>query len=93
MDQYASLKCQGVIPHRNYHLVNMPEFKIKNAELAEAVSQKQHAFPKYTTQIMNLANQNAQRKGVDYRMATPECFALSQAALSPRPSTGAHCPV
>ena len=38
----------------------MPEFKIKNAELAEAVSQKQHAFPKYTSQIINLANQNAQ---------------------------------
>ncbi len=38
----------------------MPKFKIKNAELAEAVSQKQHAFPKYTSQIINLANQNAQ---------------------------------
>ena len=38
----------------------MPEFKIKNAELAEAVSQKQRAFPKYTSQIINLANQNAQ---------------------------------
>ncbi len=38
----------------------MPKFKIKNAELAEAVSQKQYAFPKYTSQIINLANQNAQ---------------------------------
>ena len=38
----------------------MPTFKIKNAELAEAVSQKQPNFPKYTSQIINLANQNAQ---------------------------------
>ena len=38
----------------------MTKLKIKNAELAEAVSQKQYAFPKYTSQIINLANQNAQ---------------------------------
>ena len=38
----------------------MTKLKIKNAELAETVSQKQYAFPKYTSQIINLANQNAQ---------------------------------
>jgi hypothetical protein len=36
------------------------KFKIKSAELAEAVAGKSYDFPKYTTQIINLANQNAQ---------------------------------
>ena len=38
----------------------MPKFQLNNAELAAAVSGKSPEFPKYTTQIMNLANQNAQ---------------------------------
>lgn len=38
----------------------MPKFQLNNAELAAAVSGRSPEFPKYTTQIMNLANQNAQ---------------------------------
>ena len=38
----------------------MPKFQLSNAELASAVSGRSPEFPKYTTQIMNLANQNAQ---------------------------------
>lgn len=38
----------------------MPQFQLNNAELAAAVSGRSPEFPKYTTQIMNLANQNAQ---------------------------------
>ena len=38
----------------------MPKFQLNNAELATVVSGKSPEFPKYTTQIMNLANQNAQ---------------------------------
>ena len=38
----------------------MPKFQLNNAELASAVSGRSPEFPKYTTQIMNLANQNAQ---------------------------------
>lgn len=35
-------------------------FKIKNEDLAKDIVSKVELFPKYTTQIMNLANQNAQ---------------------------------
>jgi len=35
-------------------------FKIKNAELIKEISGEAKQFPKYTTQIINLANQNAQ---------------------------------
>jgi hypothetical protein len=35
-------------------------FKIKNAELIEEISGEAKQFPKYTTQIINLANQNSQ---------------------------------
>ena len=35
-------------------------FKIKNEELFNEIIGEAKAFPKYTTQIMNLANQNAQ---------------------------------
>lgn len=38
----------------------MPEVKIKNEEIAQAIAGKVAQFPKYTSQIMNLANQNAQ---------------------------------
>ena len=38
----------------------MPKIKIKNDELAKNVVEDILEFPKYTTQIMNLANQNAQ---------------------------------
>ena len=38
----------------------MPKFQLNNAELASAVSGRSPQFPKYTTQIMNLANGNAQ---------------------------------
>ena len=34
----------------------MPKFQLNNAELASAVSGRSPQFPKYTTQIMNLAN-------------------------------------
>ena len=36
------------------------KFKIKNAELIVEISGEAKQFPKYTTQIINLANQNAQ---------------------------------
>ncbi len=36
------------------------EFKIKNTELIVEISDEAKQFPKYTTQIINLANQNAQ---------------------------------
>jgi len=36
------------------------KFKIKNAELIAEISGEAKQFPKYTTQIINLANQNAQ---------------------------------
>lgn len=36
------------------------KIKIKNSELQEMVAGKQPSFPKYSTQILNLANQNAQ---------------------------------
>jgi len=35
-------------------------FKIKNSELIEEISGEAKQFPKYTTQIINLANQNSQ---------------------------------
>jgi len=35
-------------------------FKIKNGELIKEISGEAKIFPKYTTQIINLANQNAQ---------------------------------
>ena len=35
-------------------------FKIKNKELIKEISEEAKQFPKYTTQIINLANQNAQ---------------------------------
>ncbi len=35
-------------------------FKIKNSELVAEISGETKTFPKYTTQIMNLANQNSQ---------------------------------
>lgn len=35
-------------------------FKIKNSELISEISGEAKQFPKYTTQIINLANQNAQ---------------------------------
>lgn len=38
----------------------MPTIRMKNAELAAEVCDYTPAFPKYTTQLMNLANQNAQ---------------------------------
>ena len=34
--------------------------KIKNSELIEEISGEAKQFPKYTTQIINLANQNSQ---------------------------------
>jgi len=36
------------------------EFKIKNSQITQDVVGKVVEFPKYTTQIINLANQNAQ---------------------------------
>ncbi len=36
------------------------KFKIKNEELIAEISGEAKVFPKYTTQIMNLANQNSQ---------------------------------
>lgn len=36
------------------------EVKLKNHEIESLLSGKEHIYPKYTTQIMNLANQNAQ---------------------------------
>ena len=36
------------------------KIRIPNAEVQELLSGKKHVYPKYTTQIMNLANQNAQ---------------------------------
>ena len=36
------------------------EIKLKNAEIQEYVSAPVRDFPKYTTQLMNLANQNSQ---------------------------------
>ncbi len=36
------------------------KIKIPNSEVQELLSGKSYAFPKYTTQLMNLANQNAQ---------------------------------
>lgn len=38
----------------------MPKIKIKNNEIFEDIIGEAEPFPKYTTQIMNLANQNAQ---------------------------------
>ena len=38
----------------------MPSIKLKNQELAVEVTGRAYEFPKYTTQIINLANQNAQ---------------------------------
>jgi len=35
-------------------------FKIKNGELIKEISGEAKQFPKYTTQLINLANQNAQ---------------------------------
>jgi len=35
-------------------------FKIKTSELIKEISGEAKLFPKYTTQLMNLANQNAQ---------------------------------
>lgn len=36
------------------------QFKIKNSELIKEISSEARYFPKYTTQIINLANQNSQ---------------------------------
>jgi len=36
------------------------KFKLKNEEIVKELVGKQISFPKYTTQIINLANQNAQ---------------------------------
>ncbi|UGU17946.1 MjaI family restriction endonuclease [Sinomicrobium kalidii] len=38
----------------------MKKIKIPNSEVRELVSGKTYSFPKYTTQLMNLANSNAQ---------------------------------
>ncbi len=38
----------------------MIKLKIPNAEVQELLSGKKYSYPKYATQIMNLANQNAQ---------------------------------
>ncbi len=38
----------------------MPKIKIKNEEIVEFLVGEKIDFPKYTTQIMNLANQNSQ---------------------------------
>ena len=38
----------------------MPSGKLRNAEIVDLVVGRVAEFPKYTTQIMNLANQNAQ---------------------------------
>lgn len=35
------------------------KFKIKNSELIAEISGEAKQFPKYTTQIINLANQNS----------------------------------
>ncbi|HII38851.1 TPA: MjaI family restriction endonuclease, partial [Candidatus Micrarchaeota archaeon] len=35
-------------------------FNLKNSELVAEISEEAKEFPKYTTQIINLANQNAQ---------------------------------
>jgi len=35
-------------------------FKIKNKDLVEEITGEAKIFPKYTTQIINLANQNSQ---------------------------------
>src|SRR5690554_961791 len=36
------------------------KLRIPNAEVVELLSEKTYNFPKYSTQIMNLANQNSQ---------------------------------
>ncbi len=36
------------------------KIKLKNAEIQEYVNAPASAFPKYTTQLMNVANQNSQ---------------------------------
>ena len=41
-------------------VANLKPFKIKNAEIQSDVTGTTIQFPKYTTQLMNLANQNAQ---------------------------------
>ena len=38
----------------------MPKIKIKNVELTQDLVGSWVEFPKYTTQLMNLANQNSQ---------------------------------
>ena len=38
----------------------MKKTTIKNAEIQEILSGEEFKYPKYTTQIINLANQNAQ---------------------------------
>ena|SRR5690554_5976488 len=38
----------------------MIKLRIPNAEVVELLSDKTYSFPKYSTQIMNLANQNSQ---------------------------------
>lgn len=38
----------------------MAKIKIKNSEIQEIITEKELSFPKYSTQLMNLANQNAQ---------------------------------
>ena len=38
----------------------MPKIKIKNDELTQELVGRLVEFPKYTTQLMNLANQNSQ---------------------------------
>ena len=46
------------------------KLKIPNSEVQELLSGKTYSYPKYTTQIMNLANQNAQ--GTRAKMSADE---------------------
>ena len=43
------------------------KIKLKNAEIQEYVSAPASEFPKYTTQLMNIANQNSQRDATEAR--------------------------
>ena len=38
----------------------MPKIKLKNAEITQEIAGEVARFPKYTSQLMNLANQNSQ---------------------------------
>lgn len=52
----------------------MPTIRMKNAELAAEITGKLREFPKYTTQIINLANQNAQGTRPKYVGQMTELF-------------------